>query len=305
MKKIYNVCFSVCVLIACSPCGYAEDIENEALLISQFQTLWMEGDDELLPQAIEQLSIHGGTNAVNVLLPHLDYNPAISKANRSPNSNAVVQMTGYRYVVAEAIRKIGLTLEQCISELETSTPESQRERLLAEIGVSNHGWTFTSNMIHRASNDGGKWLHVEHLCIPITTVATNASWPVSMSLEQTDSGLSVSISNHLASALSFPGTPPSRHWNTLLVYTDPERPWIHKQVGVGSPGFISEHPEQWFLTIPSHEVRSFHISWNDIANNSMEGLWDHVWQIQWEIRDDLYHGFLSNPIPITSLPIHN
>lgn len=298
MRNNSVFCIVPLILLAVSILGETPSLPqmDESSLLHEFQVLWEKEDNERLPLVIRQLADVGSSNAVETLLPHLDYNPAIYRA-RKGGSRAVVTTVGNRFVVAETVEKIGIPLERCLEYLEQSAENSIEERLLVHIGVANHRAAFCSNMICRANTDGGRWLHVEHLCIPAKVAPTNG-WPASILLSQVDSGLVVTITNHLASPLSIPGTPLSVYQNTLNVFHDSAHPQWRREFGSTFDHTLLTRPTDWFATIPPKEGLSFSVSWNDITNSCPQELWNSAWQIQWSFRDDLGHEFLSNPLHV-------
>ncbi len=297
MKTLSTMFFSLLLLSFTLVCRANTPEQEEASILNELESLWVSGDDVQLPACIDLLGTFGSTNAIAVLLPHLDYNPAIAQAEKA-GSGAVVTTTGDRYVVADAIQRIGLPLPLCLSALTDSTPLSISESLLTRIGMANHGADMLSNVVANAETEGGRWLHVEHLCIAQTTVATNAGWPVSITLSQVPNGFSVAITNHLASSLVIPGEPVSISRNAIRIFTDAQHPFRYREYGDDIDFTLDNRPEDWFLSIPAHGGASFLVPWTDATNGIPTAIWNQAWAIQWALYDDMRHLFLSNLVPL-------
>ena len=295
MKPIPQLfALSLCVLLVSRSSLFA-DIEEERM--AEFLAAYDAYDANAMCSSLDALVSEGGTNAVKMLLPLADVSLVdIYWKKRFPEKAGIT--VGQKYIVYEALEQMSIPLEINLDSLTNSLPHPWLAMKIARLGIQKHGECFTTSVIERAESFGGQWCKAEHLCIPQTTFATNAAWPVSVTLSQIQTGLTVSITNYLSSSLSIPGAPLSLSRNTIRVLTDEQRPQRHRDVGSAYDPTLDSRTEDWFLTIPAHEGATFSILWGEATNGIPADVWSQAWAVQWALYDDMHHLFLSNLVTL-------
>ena len=289
-----NALALLCVVLS-APLARSTDIEE--VRMAEFLSAYDSFDAGAIRTALDNLVTDGGTNAVRMLLPLADVTLIdILCHKRFPEKAGVT--VNQQPIVYEALEKMNVPLEMNIAALTNSLSHPWLAKRIVQLGIMKHGESFTTSIVERAVTFGGQWGNAERYCIPLTTVATNAAWPVGVTLSQTTNGLSIAVTNFLSSTLSIPGPPLSLSRNTIRVFTDEQRPQRHKDFGSVYDHTLDNRPGDWFLSIPAHGGASFSVPWLDATNGIPASVWSQAWAVQWVLYDDMHHLFLSNPVSL-------